>query len=323
MASLPKPPYDPELAAALEKIPVIKTMTKEMIPMARPSLSKANTAEQVISGRDISHEERILPGPGGNITVSIFRSAKTASTANDDKPGIYFIHGGGMVMGNRFFGMALVVDWIEQCDAVCVSVEYRQAPENPHPALIEDCYAGLKWLGDNLADLNIDPTRLMLAGQSAGGGIAAGLALLARDRGGPTLCAQLLMCPMLDDRYESTSSKQYAEEGSWSGNTNQMAWECLLGDRVGGDDVSPYAAAARAADLSRLPSTFIDVGAAEVYRDEDVAYASRLWAAGVQAELHVWPGAFHAFDMLAPSAVLSQIASRTRTAWVRRTLLKK
>ncbi|MYX20473.1 alpha/beta hydrolase fold domain-containing protein, partial [Streptomyces sp. SID8380] len=155
---------------------------------------------------------------------------------------------------------------------------------------------------------------------SAGGGLAAGVALAARDRGGPALLGQLLMCPMLDDRNDTPSAVQMAGTGLWDREANHMGWTALLGERRGGPDVSPYAAPARAVDLAGLPPAFVDVGSAETFRDEDVAYASRLWACGVQTELHVWPGGFHGFDGIAPQAALSQTARTTRTEWLRRLL---
>jgi len=225
-----------------------------------------------------------------------------------------------MVAGNRLLGMMEICEWIEASGAIAITVEYRLAPEHPYPAGLQDCYVGLKWVGKNLEALGIDPERLMIAGTSAGGGLAAGTALLVRDRGGPKLCAQMLICPMLDDRNITVSSKQYMDGRVWNRQKNEMGWGCLLGDKAGGEDVDIYAAPGRAIDLSGLPSTFIDVGSAEVFRDECVAYASRLWASGVQAELHVWPGAFHASDKLVFKAKVSIIAVQTKKAWVCRTL---
>jgi len=222
-----------------------------------------------------------------------------------------------MIMGNRFLGTLTAVEWVEKFNAVCVSVEYHQAPEHQGLILVEDCYTGLKWVEENAASLGIDLKKLIISGQSAGGGLAAGVALLARDRKGPALLAQVLICPMLDDRNISVSSKQFRTGGTWTGESNLLGWSCLLGDKT---DISIYEAPGRATDLSGLPTTCIDVGSAEVFRDEDVAYASLLWKSGVQAELHVWPGAFHGFDMLAPKATLSQAAIKARTDWVGRVL---
>ncbi|MFH9740077.1 alpha/beta hydrolase fold domain-containing protein [Streptomyces roseolus] len=225
-----------------------------------------------------------------------------------------------MIIGDRFTGMANVLDWALEHDAVVVSLDYRLAPEHPAPAPVEDACAGFVWTAAHAAELGIDPERILLAGTSAGGGLAAGVALLARDRKGPQALAQLLMSPMLDDRDETVSMRQYSGTGSWSRESNTTGWTALLGASRGTEAVSAYSAPARAEDLSGLPPAFIDVGSAEVFRDEDVAYASGLWAAGVQVELHVWAGGFHIFDGAAPSAALSTAALAARTAWVRRTL---
>jgi acetyl esterase/lipase len=313
---LPRPPYDAELGAALAQMPS-PVITKEILLEIRKGVSEMYSAETALAGKPLIHEEKTISGPNGDIILSIFRP-KTSPTSK--RAGIYQIHGGGMVVGNRFLGMQGVLDWVEALDAVCVSVEYRLAPENPDPAPIEDVYAGLLWVGENLGTLGIDPEKLIISGQSAGGGLAAGLALLVRDRGGPSIRAQCLVYPMLDDRTETVSSQQFDDSGIWRRDTNITAWSFLLGEQAKGKNVSIYAAPGRATDLSGLPSTFIDVSSTEVFRDECVAYASRLWATGIQAELHVWPGAFHGFDQLAPSAVISQAASRARLDWLRRIL---
>jgi acetyl esterase/lipase len=178
----------------------------------------------------------------------------------------------------------------------------------------------LVWTAEHAAELGIAPGRIVVAGASAGGGLAAALALLARDRGGPALAGQVLMCPMLDDRNDTPSSRQMAGLGVWDRSSNKTGWTALLGEGRGGPDVSPYAAPARADDLSGLPPAFIDVGSAETFRDEDVTYATRLWQAGGRAELHVWPGGFHGFDLLAPQAAISQEARAARLRWLRRLL---
>jgi acetyl esterase/lipase len=213
-----------------------------------------------------------------------------------------------------------VLPSVAEHDAVFVTVEYRLAPEFPGPTPVKDCYAGLVWTAEHADELGIDPDRLLIAGASAGGGLAAGCALLARDRNGPRLCAQMLMCPMPDDRSVTVSSSQIDGVGNLDRGDNLMGWTALLGDRRGTDDVSVYAAPARATDLSGLPPAFIDCGSVEVFRDEDVAYASAIWAAGGQAELHVWPGAFHGFHFMAPAARLARESSAAPRVWLDRIL---
>jgi acetyl esterase/lipase len=293
------------------------TLTLDKIDFVREK--SASTSHQVLAGRAVLHEQRTIAGPGSDIILSIIRSSvATEPPSGKRHPGILYTHGGSMIAGNRFMSIGAVLDWVEEHNAVCITVEYRLPPQHPDPAPIEDCFAALLWVHENLDNLRINPDKLMIAGSSAGGGIAAGIALLSRDRGGPRLCGQVLICPMLDDRNDTISSHQYVEEGSWSRGSNLFGWTCLLRDRRGGDQVSVYAAPARATDLSGLPPAFIDVGSAEVFRDEAVNYASLLWKFGVQTELHVWAGGFHGFDLLVPNAKLSTAAREVRSKWVRR-----
>jgi len=233
--------------------------------------------------------------------------------------GIYNVHGGGMIFGTPLSAIGRVAGWIEQHDAVVVSVEYRLAPEFPDPYPVEDTYAGLAWTAENAAELGIDPSHLIMVGGSAGGGLAVGAALLARDRTGPVLAGQLLISPMLDDRDETLSTRQIDGVGVWDRPSNVVGWTALLGERKGTDDVSIYAAPGRATDLSGLPPTYIDCGTAEVFRDEDIAFAERIWAAGGDAELHVWAGGFHGFDTV-PHPRVSQAARAARDTWVNRIL---
>jgi acetyl esterase/lipase len=225
-----------------------------------------------------------------------------------------------MIMGDNRTGIAGMLDLVEKFGLIVVSVEYRLAPEWPYPAAIDDCYAGLVWTAAHGEELGIDTERLLIAGASAGGGLAAAAALMARDLGGPPLIGQVLMCPMLDDRNETPSSYELDGEGIWDRVSNLTGWTALLGDKRGGPDVSPYAAPARATDLSGLASAFIDVGSVETFRDEDVDYATRIWRAGGEAELHVWPGGFHGFEMMAPDATLSRAARAARIGWIERLL---
>ncbi|GHH18755.1 alpha/beta hydrolase [Streptomyces rubradiris] len=318
MSSLPRPPFDPELENTLgqmaEAVPL--TFTAEMIPVVRANPPYQLTDEDFdamgVTVRDVT----IAGHQGDDILVSVI----TPKGHQHRGPGIYHTHGGGMVTGDRFAGIQHAIPWAVDNDAVLVTVEYRLAPEFPDPYPVEDCYAGLLWMADHAAELGIDPARIMIAGASAGGGLAAGTALLARDREGPELIGQVLIYPMLDDRDRTVSSGQFDGVGVWDRQSNRVGWTALLGERRGTDDVSVYAAPARATDLTGLPPAFIDCGSAEVFRDEDVAYASALWAAGVQAELHVWPGGFHGFDLVAPDSVLGRAMLNARRAWVNRLL---
>jgi acetyl esterase/lipase len=316
----PPPPFDPELAAGLAVLgEVPATFTADMIPALRQSeLLQPISDDDLRRGGAFEVEERQVPGPPGDPDISLLICRPTATSA--PVPVLYHTHGGGMVVGDNRVGVTGYLGWAEELGMAVVSVEYRLAPEHPHPAPVEDCYAGLVWTAAHAAELGIDADRIIIVGGSAGGGLAAAVSLLARDRGGPAVFGQMLMCPMLDDRNDTPSSLQMAGLGVWDHTANETGWTALLGDQRGGPDVSPYAAPARATDLSGLPPAFVDVGSAETFRDEDVAYATRIWQAGGRAELHVWPGGYHGFDGFAPQAALSLEANAARLRWLRRLL---
>jgi acetyl esterase/lipase len=169
---------------------------------------------------------------------------------------------------------------------------------------VEDCYAALVAMAERTAVFGIDDDRLAIYGASAGGGLAAGTALMARDRNGPPLIYQMLIYPMIDDRLQTSSSQEFTDIGVFDREANVEAWRYLLGDRAAGDDVSVYAAPARETDLSGLPPTYIDVGELDGLRDESIAYGMSLMAAGVPVELHVYPGAVHGSEVIAPTSAL-------------------
>jgi acetyl esterase/lipase len=315
-------PFDPELSATLSALSadLPPALTPEMIPLIRQGTSVMGTIsdDDLRRGGRFAIEERSVPGLGADPDISLLICRPTAAAGT---PGcIYHTHGGGMILGDNRIGVPEMLEYAEQFNLVVVSVDYRLAPETPHPGPVNDCYAGLVWTAAHAGELGFDPARLIVAGGSAGGGLAAAITLMARDLGGPALLGQLLVCPMLDDRNESPSALQMAGLGVWDRTANATGWGALLGAAAGGPDVSPYAAPARAADLSNLPPAFIDVGSAETFRDEDVTYASRIWQAGGRAELHVWPGGFHGFDGMAPTAALSRDARQARVRWLDRLL---
>jgi acetyl esterase/lipase len=314
MAASTHPPFDPELSAVLAELPAEVPLrmediraTREQTPVVEDEVLRRNGAVEL--------EDRQIPGPAGapDLSVLILRPAG----GQGPWPGVYHTHGGGMVMGtNR--NAEEIARWVDEAGVVAVSVEYRLAPEHPHPAPVEDCYAGLVWTAGHCGELGIDPARLIIAGASAGGGLAAGTALMARDRGGPALSHQILMCPMLDDRGVTPSSQELDGEGTWDRTSNLTGWTALLGDARGGPDVSPYAAPARAQDLTGLPAAFIDVGSAETFRDEAIDYAARLSRAGVPVEFHLWPGGFHGFEEMAPRTALARASLAARLSYIRR-----
>jgi triacylglycerol lipase len=222
-------------------------------------------------------------------------------------PVVFHIHGGGYLFGSPAASDARHRHWAKSVNCAVASVQYRLAPETPFPGAIADCYAALSWLHAEAPKLGLDRTRIALAGESAGGGLAATLALTIRDRGGPKPCFQLLIYPMLDDRTGTAGkANPYAGEFVWDRAGNRQAWRYYLGAEPGVGDVSSHAAAARATDLAGLPPTFIGTGALDLFIDEDLDYARRLSHAGVPVEVYCAPGAYHGFDALAPTAKISQ-----------------
>ena len=270
------------------------------IVQRRATVEAILSAVVVPENPNVVKEDRTVPGPDGepDITVRIYRPANATGTL----PGIYFIHGGGMILGTVDGEDPTATMICDLVGAVVVSVEYRLSPEHPHPAPVEDCYAGLVWMAKNAAELGYDPDRLAIYGASAGGGLTIATALLARDRGGPAVSFMMPIYPMIDDRNETPSSREITDIGIWDRDGNIEAWGWYLG----GKEADQYAAPTRAADLSGLPPAFIDVGTVDLFRDEDIAFAQRLMATGVPTELHVYPGAYHAAETFAADAALSQ-----------------
>ncbi|KAF6808817.1 alpha beta hydrolase fold-3 domain-containing protein [Colletotrichum sojae] len=320
---LPRPSFDSQLLPVIGNSPPYP-LSRDKVVEGREVRAEnmAPLRTSILEDEDLLVEHRTCPGPASDIPLLVLQSKTAAGSAQDGRPGVLFIHGGGMVLGDPFLGLPFFVRVVKKLDAVVVSVNYRLAPEHPAPAPQDDCFAALTWTATHAADLGFDPSRLMIAGASAGGGLAAGAALRARDTGGPALCAQLLVYPMLDDRSTTVSRRQFMkDDGVYDSTDNDFAWSCVLGDNRGAaEGVSVYVAPGRAVDLSGLPPAYIDVGSAEPFRDENVAYASRLWECGVQADTHVWSGGFHGFDMLGlpVGAEVSEAAIETRMGWVRR-----
>lgn len=311
------PPVDPEVGAPWEAmVELVGAFEFDAGNLAEVRSLSPLGLDELLAKRAFTHEERAVPGPAGDVVLSVFTPEGHPGTG----PGLFWIHGGGMVMGTRFMaGEAL--DTAAAVGAVVTSVEYRLAPEHPHPGPLDDCSAALAWVAEHAAELGIDPARLVLAGGSAGGGIAAGVALRVRDEGGPPLVGLLLLYPMLDDRMVTASCAIDAVV-PWNRASNEFGWRALLGDAFGTDDVPAHAAPGRATDLSGLPPTFVDVGSVDLFRDEDVAFASAIWAAGGDAELHVWAGAYHGSESFAPDAALSVDARQARARWLARILAR-
>lgn len=310
MTSLPL--VDPELRPLLDAWPTVTLTAESLAELRARELPLPPVAD---GGVDL--DRRAVPGPAGapDILLHIYRPRAAAGPLGC----IYHIHGGGYVGGAAKEVEFLLRPLAAAARCVIVSVDYRLAPETVFPGAIEDCYAGLAWTFAHADDLGVDPARIGVMGESAGGGLAAALALMARDRGGPALAFQHLTYPMIDDRTCTTPPHACAGEFIWTPHNNRFGWAALLGQEPGSDGVSAYAAAARADDLAGLPPTFIMTGALDLFVDEDIDYARRLIAAGVPTELHVHPGAFHGFDFL-PGPGVANRAHAGRLDALRRAL---
>ncbi len=312
---------DPELVALLDQLPA-SVLTAETLGQTRAHakmavaamLSQAAASAPQFSALSVS--ERFIPGPKGapNVRVLVY----LPTSVQGPLPTLLWLHGGGYVMGSPDAEDLRVKSMVSTIGCAAVSVDYRLAPETPYPGPVEDCYAALKWLSTHADELGIDPNRIAVGGSSAGGGLAAAVALLARDRGEVPLAFQFLLAPMLDDRTSTLAKPHpYTGEFIWTPEANRFGWTSLLGQKPGSPNISPYAAAARAEHLEGLPATFINVGALDLFLEEDLEYARRLTRAGVPTELHVYPGAYHGFSMVA-NAQVTQAAERDQLAALKR-----
>jgi triacylglycerol lipase len=313
----PRHLVDKDLLAALPFFPPLD-LSAQTLPQLREVRRKMAAALRVPPDLELRVETRHIPGAAGAPPVPIVVYRPPGAAGGRGRPALLHLHGGGFVMGlaetqglvHRRLCLAL--------DCVVVSVNYRLAPEHPYPAALDDAYAALHWLATEAAALGVDPARIAVGGESAGGGLAACLALRARDRGEIALCHQHLIYPMLDDRTGSAGPQAgphpYTGHFVWTAADNRYGWRAYLGAEPGGAQVPPLAAAARAADLSGLPPTFIAVGALDLFLEENLEYARRLWRGGIATELHVYPGAFHSFSLVREAGVSQQAAADSDAA---------
>ena len=234
---------------------------------------------------------KVSSADGTTIPLRWYKPANSES-----KAAVLYTHGGGKIMCTAEMYDPVCKYYAAGADVAVLSVDFRLAPEHPYPAPAEDCYAGLVWLAEHADELGVDLNRIGVAGDSGGGGIAAGVVLMARDRRGPKVVQQILIYPMLDDR-NTLEDPDLMPYSTWNYDDNYTGWQGFLGDAIGSDNVSPYASPTRAVDLAGLPATFIDVGELDIFRDESLDYASRLVSAGVSVEFHLYPGAPHGFEM--------------------------
>jgi acetyl esterase len=297
--------YDPELAPWA---PAFAQLSFADIPAARAGEADLIAALPPYDPPvPLDVDELLVPGPDGAPEVRVRRYQP--ADHDGPLPALVYIHGGGFVVGSLDLYDADCRRIAAEVGAVVFSVDYRLAPEHPFPAGLEDCYATLVWVEENAGELGVDAERIAVGGESAGGGLTAGVALLARDRGGPRLCLQFLGIPEIDDRLETESMRSLGEGTPITTRENgEISWDCYLGEGVRGTDlVSPYAAPARATDLAGLPPALITAYEFDALRDEGIAYAQQLMWFGVPTELHVYPGAFHACTWLSHAAICQKI----------------
>ncbi|WP_329560439.1 alpha/beta hydrolase [Kitasatospora sp. NBC_01266] len=295
----------PEIAEVLDRVPPFD-------PLADPAATRAYLRD-LLAARPPADDPRItvdhaiLPGPAGDITVRVYQPT---GAPDSPRPGVLYFHGGAFISGDLDTGDGNCRDLCLAAGAAVVSVDYRLAPEHRYPAAFDDCYAALLWTAANAERLGLDPARLAVAGRSAGGALAAAVALAARDRGGPRLAFQLLLVPALDDRCALPSVDTCVDGRIVDGRVVRGMWPLYLGSAT----ADPYAAPARAEDLTGLPPAYLEICQADALRDEALEYGRRLMTADVHTELHVVPGAFHLFEGYAPDTRLARRATATWTS---------
>ncbi|WP_018759405.1 alpha/beta hydrolase [Paenibacillus terrigena] len=302
----------PELRSTLAQFPGFQL--EDHLAWSRSLLSNP----PIEKSEDVCTTSRMIPGAAGEMLVKIYEPAQRTDAK---LPAMLWIHGGGYVMGHPDMDDALCERFVQAAKCVVVSVDYRLAPEHAYPAAIEDCYAGLTWMTDEAELLRIDLERVAIAGASGGGGLTAALALMVRDKGGPALIFQMPLYPMLDNRNSTTSSHEITTaNATWNRANNLAAWRMYLGEENDASDLSPYAVPSRAENLAGLPPTYTCVGQLDLFRDETIEYVTRLAEAGVDVEFHLYPGAYHCFEVFVPQAEVSQRASQSYVDAIARAL---
>lgn len=305
------PYYDSEIREAIEAGPRRGSINATTIGRARESRLQLTSTVELSD--QVQRTDVMVPGPnaGGDVRLRVHRRVGASA---ENRPCLFWMHGGGYVLGVPEMDDLRFDRWCQRFDLIGVCVQYRLAPEHPYPAAIDDCYAGLSWIKANGAELGIDTSRVGIGGPSGGGGLAAALGLVVRDRGEFDIDYQMLIYPMIDDT-QTTASSQW-DVPIWDPESNQFGWSSYLGSLYGSDNVPAHAAPTRAADLSGLPPTYIMSGTLDAFVDEDIDYATRLNHAGVPVELHLYPGAPHGFDGFAPGSTLSRQARADINQWL-------
>ena len=318
--AVPRPSFDPALIQAVRGTE--KAMPADIDVEGLRKVMVHQGPEWIISSfpdLNLEHTEISVPLSGGeaSILMSIFKPKEHKAT---NMPAMYYVHPGGQVAGHRISALADFMKYFDGIETVFASVEYRLAPEAQAPAAAHDSHAGLVWLAEHASEFSIDASKIFVISCSGGAPAAFGSVLMCRDEGKRYPYAVMLSGPVLDDRSDTVSSKQFERSGPLCGATGQMAWGKVLGDRKGGPDVDGTMAPARAEDLTGMPPFYLDAGACEAFRDETVALASKLWKCGVNADLHIWSGAYHGFQLMSKNASLTKTAVANKAAWIQRML---
>lgn len=296
---------------APDVLPAVDAMSFVVLDAEVLASVRSSASAPVVTSSVVDRSDHLVPADAP-VPIRIHRPVGVDGLL----PCVYSIHGGGYVLGSHLVDDLLFERWCPELGIVGASVDYRLAPENPYPGPLDDCHAGLRWVYEHAEDLGVDRSRIGVYGMSAGGGLAAGLTLRARDLGGPSIAFQVLVSPMLDDR-QLTPSSRLDGLPVWSRESNAFGWRSYLGELYGRPDVPDHAAPARCRDLSGLPPAFVAVGTLDGFRDEDVDYGLRLNHAGVEAEMHVYAGAPHGFQMARQSRLYRRSMDEM-TEWLTR-----
>jgi acetyl esterase/lipase len=306
---------DPELHRAATLQPVVDYADPESVRATLRRSFKLSRALRPAPPGDVEVSDRSIPArPGApEIPVRIYSPQRR----QDRIPALLFFHGGAFVAGDLETEDLRCREYTHRLGILVLSVDYRLAPENRFPAAFQDCWDSLLWLHASAAELGVDPRRIAVGGSSAGGALAAAVALFARDEGGPPIALQLLLYPVIDNLMGTASMAACVATPGWNQPNSVQMWRHYLDGRSGAD-VSPYAAPARATDLRGLPRAYVMTADRDPLRDEGIAYATRLVSADVATEVHNFPGTFHGFDAAAPLAALSLRALGEQAAVIAR-----
>jgi acetyl esterase/lipase len=310
---------DPEVAEALA--PMAEAMKDTIPPPAGDVESRRPTLDAMLDQSnnaapfppDVTFTDHEVTSADGTVFLARWYVRDGSAPGG---PAVVYFHGGGMIAGSVATHHGTVARYVSGSGVPMLSIQYRLAPEHPYPAPVQDAHAAVEWLAGHAGELGVDVSRIAVMGDSAGGGLAAAVALIVRDHGGPTIAHQILVYPMLDDR-NTTPDAEIAPFAVWTYDDNITAWRALLGDRAGAAEVPANAAPARVSDAAGLPSAYIEVGQLDIFRDEDLAYASVLSRGGVPVELHLRPGVPHEFDAAAPDTDVSRRAQQDRVRVLR------